>query len=130
MAIRSSRGFKDISATFQINPLNRDAIAIKNETAISRAVRNLIFTIVGEVPYSDVGSSVNKLLFENMDSLTSSVLESEIQNTLRLEPRIRVIDVKVFPNYENNEFNVTLTYNIVGIDVPAQQLTLALVSAR
>jgi phage baseplate assembly protein W len=130
MAIRSSKGFKDISATFQINPLNRDAIAIRNETAISRAVRNLIFTIVGEVPYSDVGSSVNKLLFENMDTITASALKSEIENTLRLEPRISVIDVKVLPNYENNEFNVTLTYNIIGIDVPAQQLTLALVSTR
>jgi phage baseplate assembly protein W len=130
MAIRSSKGFKDISATFQINPLNRDAIAIRNETAISRAVRNLIFTIIGEVPYSDVGSSVNRLLFENMDTITASAIKSEIENTLRLEPRISVIDVIVSPNYENNEFNVTLTYSIIGIDVPAQQLTLALVSAR
>ena len=63
MAIRVSREFKDISATFQVNPLNRDAIAIKNETAISRSVRNLIFTSIGEVPYSDIGSSVNRLLF-------------------------------------------------------------------
>jgi phage baseplate assembly protein W len=130
MAIRSSKGFKDISATFQINPLNRDAIAIRNETAISRSVRNLIFTIIGEVPYSDVGSSVNRLLFENMDTITASAIKSEIENTLRLEPRISVIDVIVSPNYENNEFNVTLTYSIIGIDVPAQQLTLALVSAR
>lgn len=130
MAIRSSKGFKDISATFQINPLNRDAIAIRNETAISRSVRNLIFTIIGEVPYSDVGSSVNRLLFENMDTNTASAIKSEIENTLRLEPRISVIDVIVSPNYENNEFNVTLTYSIIGIDVPAQQLTLALVSAR
>jgi phage baseplate assembly protein W len=130
MVIRSSKGFKDISATFQINPLNQDAIAIKNETAISRAVRNLIFTAVGEVPYSDIGSSVNKLLFENMDALTASVLKSEIENTLRLEPRISIIDIQVSPNYENNEFNVTLSYSIIGIDVPAQQLTIALVSQR
>lgn len=130
MAIRVSKQFKDISATFKINPLNNDAIAIKNETAISRSVRNLIFTLVGEVPYSDIGSSVNRLLFENMDSFTATALETEIRNTLTNEPRISVSEVVVLPDYENNAFDVRLVYNIIGIDVPPQQLTLALVSAR
>jgi phage baseplate assembly protein W len=130
MAIRPSREFKDFSATFQVNPLNRDAIALKNETAISRAVRNLVFTLIGEVPYSDIGSSVNRLLFENMDSFTASALDTEIRNCLSFEPRIRLEDVVVTPNYDQNEFNVKITYNIVGIDVLPQQLTLALVPTR
>jgi phage baseplate assembly protein W len=130
MAIRVSKQFKDISATFKINPLTNDAIAIKNETAISRSVRNLIYTLIGEVPYSDVGSSVNKLLFENMDSFTATALETEIRNTLTNEPRISVTEVVVLPNYDNNSFDVRLVYSIIGIDVLPQQLTLALVSAR
>lgn len=130
MAIRVSKQFKDISATFKINPLTNDAIAIKNETAISRSVRNLIYTLIGEVPYSDVGSSGNKLLFENMDSFTATALETEIRNTLTNEPRISVTEVVVLPNYDNNSFDVRLVYSIIGIDVLPQQLTLALVSAR
>jgi phage baseplate assembly protein W len=130
MAIRTSRQFKDISATFQINPLNKDAIAIKNETAISRSVRNLIFTQIGEIPYSDIGSSVNRLLFENMDSFTATALESEVRNALTNEPRINVREVIITPDFDNNAFNVRLTYDIIGIDVPPQQLTLALVSTR
>jgi phage baseplate assembly protein W len=130
MSIRISKQFKDISATFQISPLNNDAIAIKNETAISRSVRNLIFTIIGEVPYSEIGSSVNKLLFENMDPFTATVLENEIRNTLINEPRISVSEVEVIPNYDNNSFDVRLVYNIIGIDVPPQQLSLALVSTK
>jgi phage baseplate assembly protein W len=129
MVIKSQE-FKDISATFKINPLNRDAIAIKNETAIARSVRNLLFTAVDEVPYSDIGSSINRILFENMNSMTSSALESEIRNTLTYEPRISLIDVVINPNYENNEYNVTLTYRIIGIDVPPQQLNVVLVSTR
>jgi phage baseplate assembly protein W len=130
MTVRTSRQFKDISATFQINPLNRDAIAIKNETAISRSVRNIIFTITGEVPYSNFGSSVKRLLFENMDSFTATALEGEIRNALINEPRIEVTDVTVIADYDNNAFNVRLAYNIIGIDVLPQQLTLALVSSR
>lgn len=130
MAIRVSRQFKDISATFKVNPLNRDAIAIRNETAISRSVRNLIFTLVDEVPYSDVGSNVNALLFENMNGFTATSLKDEITNVLRYEPRIEVIEVLVIPNYDDNQFDVRITYNIVGIDVPAQELSLALVSSR
>lgn len=130
MAIRGSQQFKDISATFQINPLNSDAIVIKNETAISRSIRNLVFTAISEVPYSDIGSSVNRLLFENMDSFTASVLETEIRSTLTNEPRINVREVEVSPNYDNNEFNVKIIYEIIGIDVPPQQLNIALVSAR
>ena len=45
---RVSQAFKDISATFQTNPLNGDLIAIKNETAIARSIRNIVFTLPGE----------------------------------------------------------------------------------
>ena len=130
MTIRVSQQFKDISATFQTNPLNSDVIIIKNETAISRSIRNLVFTAIGEVPYSDIGSSVNSLLFENMDSFTASVLETEIRSTLTNEPRINVREIEVSPNYDNNEFNVKIIYDIIGIDVQPQQLNIALVSAR
>ena len=36
--------FRDISMTFQINPVNNDLIALKNENAIARALRNLVLT--------------------------------------------------------------------------------------
>ena len=48
---RVSKGFKDISLSFQVNPINYDLISITNETAISRAVRNLVFTKRGERPF-------------------------------------------------------------------------------
>ena len=45
---RVSQGFKDISMTFQSNPLNSDLIALRNENAISRSIRNIVFTLPGE----------------------------------------------------------------------------------
>ncbi len=127
-----SPGFKDISATFQINPINSDLIALKNENAIARSVRNLILTIPGERPFAPVlGSNVNNLLFENFDELTASAIRSEIETTLNnYEPRVEINTVTVKPNFELHEFHVTIQYFIVGMDVPEQELTFALLPTR
>ena len=129
---RLSRGFKDISFAFQVNPLNNDLISIKNETAIARSVRNLIFTLPGERFFNEnLGSRVSQTLFENMDEISASVIKDEITNTINnYEPRVDLIDVNVEPNYDNNEFNVTIRYYIVGIDVLPQQLSFALQPTR
>ena len=129
---RVSKGFKDISATFQINPINEDLIVLKNENAIARSVRNLILTSPGEKPFQlNIGSRVTEMLFENMDKITSNLIRSEIENTLNnYEPRISLKEVLVEPNYDDNEYNVTINYIIVGIDVDVQQLSFALVSTR
>ena len=129
---RLSRGFKDISMSFQVNPLNNDVISIKNETAIARSIRNLIFTLPGERFFNqNLGSRVSQTLFENMDEISASVIKDEITNTINnYEPRVDLISVDVSPNYDNNEFNVTINYYIVGIDVLPQQLSFALQPTR
>jgi phage baseplate assembly protein W len=129
---RVSKGFKDLSMSFQISPLNNDIIAIKNETAISRSIRNLIFTSRGERFFNpSLGSGVSGLLFENMDEITSSILEDEIRSTIDIyEPRVELISVDVSPDYDTSEFYVTISYNIVGIDVLPQQLSFALQPTR
>ena len=129
---RRSRGFLDLSASFKNNPLSNDLIGLKNENAIARSVRNLILTTQGERPFQPVlGSNVNNLLFDNMDKLTAATLKDEIKNTIEnYEPRVELEDIIVDPNFDNNEFNVTIQYYIVGIDVPEQELSFVLESTR
>ena len=129
---RVSRGFKDVSATFQVNPINSDVIILKNENAIARSIRNLIFTIPGEKPFAPtIGSNVTALLFENMDLLTASSIKSEIEYTVNnFEPRVNLTDVEVTANIDNNQFDCVIRYEIVGIDVLPQQLTFALQPTR
>ena len=129
---RLSKGFKDISASFQTNPLSNDLIALKNESAIARSVRNLVLTIQGERPFQPVlGTGVNALLFENMDKLTASAIRSEIRTTIEnYEPRVEINEILVEPDFEGNAFHVTLQYFIIGIDVPEQELTFALEPTR
>ena len=129
---RLSKGFKDLSASFQTNPLSNDLIALKNESAIARSVRNLVLTIQGERPFQPVlGTGVSRLLFENMDKLTASAIRSEIRTTIEnYEPRVEINEIIVEPNPECNAMDVTLQYFIIGIDVPEQELTFALEPTR
>lgn len=129
---RVSKGFKDISATFQISPINSDLISLKNANAIARSIRNLIFTVPGDKPFQPtVGSRVSELLFENFDRLTATSIRSEIENTInQYEPRVKLNEVIVEPDFDNYEFNVTIKYFIVGIDIPVQQLTFILEPTR
>ena len=129
---RISRSFKDISMSFQVNPLTDDLIAIKNQNAIARSLRNLVLTSPGERFFNnDLGSRVNKLLFQNVDDLTAASVRSEIENTIKnYEPRVRLISTKVSANADSNEFDVIIRYEIIGIDAQAQQLSFALQPTR
>ena len=129
---RVSQSFKDISASFKVNPLNEDLIATKNATAIARSVRNLVLTKQGERFFNPIlGSQVSALLFENIDKLTASAIADEIRITIdNFEPRVELTEVEVFPDYDNSEFNVTIRYKIIGIDVQPQQLSFVLQPTR
>jgi len=129
---RVSQGFKDISMTFQINPLNSDLIALKNESAIARSVRNIIFTIPGEKFFDEsFGSNISRSLFENIDDITASIIVDEVRQSIRnFEPRVNLLDVQAFPNFDNNSFDLTIIYEIIGADIPAQQLQFVLQPTR
>ena len=129
---RVSQSFKDISATFQINPLNRDLISLNNSYAIARSLRNLIMTVPGDRPFNPVlGSQVTNLLFENLDKLTAVTIKSEIVNTIEnFEPRVRLNEVIVKAQPDNYQFDVQIQYYIIGIDVQLQELTFALEPTR
>ena len=129
---RVSQGFKDVSMTFQKHPLTSDILALKNESAIARSVRNIVFTVPGEKFFNeDFGSRISQSLFENINDISANIIKNEIKSSLKLyEPRVNVREVDVKPNFDQNEFNVTIIYEIIGADVPAQELQFVLESTR
>ena len=129
---RVSQGFKDISMTFQANPLNQDLIVLKNENAIARSVRNIVFTVPGEKFFQEnFGSRISESLFENIDEISALEIKDEITESInRFEPRVKLISVDTIPDYAGNAFNVLIVYEIIGIDTPAQQLEFVLQSTR
>ena len=129
---RVSRSFKDISASFQINPLNNDIEALKNENAIARSIRNIVFTTPGEKFFQqNFGSRVSESLFENMDEITSLTIRDEIENSInKFEPRVNLKSVRVNPDFDGNQYDVIITYEIIGADILEQQLEFVLQPTR
>ena len=129
---RVSPGFKDISMSFQVNPLNYDLIGLKNENAIARSVRNIVFTLPGEKFFDeDFGSRISASLFENLDEISADTIVDEITESIEnYEPRVKLISVEASPDFDNNTFDVTIKYDITGADVPPQELQFALQSTR
>lgn len=132
MALKISRSFTDISLSFTKNPVTNDIITIRNEDAIKRAVINLVRTKIGERFYNNLlGTNIETSLFELNLSENTSYLESEIEVLLEnFEPRVRVRSIIVQNIEDSNELNVRISYDIVGLPFPQQNIEFILVPAR
>ena len=129
---RVKRKFKDISMSFETNPLNDDLVSLSDSSAIARSIRNIVFTQPGEKFFNpDFGSRVSESLFENVDNVSAISIRDEIRSSIiNYEPRVNLLNVSVNPNPDENEMNVSVKYEIVGIDIPPQQLDFVLLPTR
>ena len=129
---RVKRKFKDISMSFETNPLNDDLVSLSDTSAIARSIRNIVFTSPGEKFFNpDFGSRVSESLFENVDNVSALAIKDEIKSSIiNFEPRVNLLDTIVVPNPDDNEMAVTIEYEIVGIDIPPQQLEFVLLPTR
>lgn len=133
MAIqRISRAFKDIDLSFEPHPTTKDLQVIKNENAIRRSIRNIVQTIPTERFFNPLlGSSIRESLFEFVDYGTASVIESEIDNSIKnFEPRVENVQIIVTPNPDENSFDVTVIFDIIGQEFPTQEYTFLLEATR
>ena len=106
--------------------------ALSDTSAIARSIRNIVFTQPGEKFFNpDFGSRISESLFENVDEVSAIAIEDEIRSSIiNFEPRVNLLNVLVNPNPDDNEMNVTIEYEITGIDIPPQQLEFVLLPTR
>ena len=128
----ASRAFKDINLSFKRHPVTSDVVAVRNEDAIKRSVKNIIFTILGEKPFSpNFGSVISESLFDLNTSLSEIRVSDEISaSLLNHEPRIANIVVTVSISPDTHEMNCIVQYDIVGIPSPTQEVDVLLFPAR
>ena len=129
---RVSRSFKDISLAFDPHPVTKDLPVLRNERAITRSVRNLVQTIPGERFFNPIlGSGVRRLLFDFVDIATADSIEEEILTTIsNFESRVNNVQVQVDPRPDENNFNVTVFFDIVGQSLPTQEFSFILEATR
>lgn len=131
-ANRISQSFKDISLSFEPHPVTKDIPVLINQYAIIRSVRNIVQTIPTERFFNlAFGSDVRKSLFEFVDYGTAALIEDQIIDTIKnFEPRVNEVRVQADPIPDRNEFEITVSFNIIGLEIPIQQFTFILEATR
>ena len=129
---RISRSFKDISLSFDPHPVTKDLPVLVNERSIIRAIRNLVETIPTERFFnSTLGSNVRRSMFDFVDYGTASIIRDQINEViLNYEPRVNNTIIQVDPQPDLNQFEVTITFNIIGQEIPTQQFSFILEATR
>jgi phage baseplate assembly protein W len=112
--------YKDLDLNFQVHPIKKDINKTLDEMAVIYAVKNLILTNHYERPFHpEIGSNLNKLMFENMDSITVSVMRKEFEQVIKnFEPRVNIKEIEITPEYEENRFSVKMTFYILSRTEP------------
>ena len=129
---RTSQAFKDISFSFKPHPVTKDLLTLTNERAIIRSVRNLVETIPTERFFnSSIGTDIRASLFENFYPTLMTVIKDQIIETVtRYEPRVNNLNVQLNPTPDANAFEVTLLFDIVGLERPTQEFSFLLEPTR
>ena len=129
---RKSRAFKDISLSFSPHPVTKDLPVLVNERAIIRSVRNIVETIPTERFFNSIlGTDIRDTLFSNYDRADVMMIEDQIRETLgNFEPRVSNVGATVKAIPDDNTFNVTVFFDINGLDIPTQSFSFILEPTR
>ena len=133
MAIqRKSRAFKDISLSFSPHPVTKDLPVLVNERAIIRSVRNLVETIPTERFFNSIlGTDIRDTLFSNYDRAEVMMIEDQIRETLgNFEPRVSNVGATVRARPDDNNLDITVFFDINGLDLPTQSFSFILEPTR
>lgn len=112
--------YKDIPNNFSFHPVTKKLNVLKDADAVKQSVKNIVMTNFYERPYRpNFGANLISQLFENMDPLTSVAIDQNIRRALsNHEPRARVIELRVNPDYDRNQLNITVTFVVVNLLEP------------
>jgi len=129
--LKVSRIYKDLDLNFTANPVTGDVAKKLDVNAVKQSILILLSTNFYERPFApDKGANLRGFLFEQMSSTLAALLQNSVKNVISsYEPRARVDSVVVTPDYDGNQYEVTLRYTVVGVDIP-QILTTSLKRLR
>ena len=95
-------------------------------------MRNIVQTIPTEKFFDSLfGSDVYRSLFDFVDFGTASIIQEQIKTALNnFERRINNVKVEVEPRPDDNDFEVTVIFDIIGQDFPTQEFSFILEATR
>ena len=127
---RSNRVYKDLNLNFGRHPVTKQVQTLTDAAAVKRSVRNLVQIGQYEKPFHpEIASGVRDMLFENMTPFTAQTLSTKIKEVIENhEPRALLANINVVPNFDNNQYEVTVEFYIQN--APAELVDLSFTLER
>lgn len=107
--------YKDLNLDMTLSPAG-DLVVATDLEAIKKSVRNLLQTNIMDVPFDPtLGTSVQRMLFENFTNITTDYLRSKIKNVLtEHEPRVKVTSVDIYDQTDLNGIQIKIFFTILA----------------
>ena len=129
---RVVKEYVDLDLFFGRKGSNSDVQDLTNIKAVKRSVRNLILMNHYEKPFHpEIGSGVRELLFENMTPVTAVILARKIEDVINnFEPRARLESVRAIPDFDNNRYEISISFFVVNTPTELVDMSIMLERIR
>jgi phage baseplate assembly protein W len=115
----------DLNPAYSYNSqLNRkeflkDVQASYDVQAIKNSIVNAFLTAPGDkILNPTYGIDLKRFLFEPIDDFTTEIIKDDIQTNLPLmEPRITIDNIFIYPDEEENQYDIELQINVPSLGV-------------
>lgn len=116
--------YSDFNISFLPDPITADLMKVENEESIKQSLKLLVLTSLGERVFQPgLGGSVNRMLFEPLDNITTTVLVKNIADTIRqFESRVDLQYIDVY--FDKKPTGEYLDANTVWIEIAVKVLNL------
>jgi phage baseplate assembly protein W len=123
--------YSDFVQSFFPHPTTGNISRRVNVDSVKMGLRNLILTNKYErLKNPSFGTNIRRHLFELFTETTASDLENDIRDAIEnYEPRVRIIELNVIPNEDQNQMTVNLLFSVITNQEP-QNLELTLFRVR
>ena len=129
---RNTRRYIDLDLFFQRKIPSSDVNTITDVQAVKRSIRNLVLLNPYEKPFHpEIASGVRGMLFELMTPFVAAQLTKKVEDVINnFEPRARLVSVRSMPNYDRNEYEVSVEFYVVNTPTELVDLTVMLERLR
>jgi len=107
-------------------PITGDVSRRIDANAVRQSLYNLIKTQFYERPFQpEIGSPMYRLLFEPIDPITTNALKQGLERLIQnFEPRVVLQQIEVLPKPDENAYNISIFFYVVGIGTPVTFTTV------
>ena len=121
--------YKDISLPLIKDENQHDFLELVDINSIKNGIRNILTWKKGQrVLNPEFGNTLYEFLYEPINDITAKNIGVEINKLFqKWEPRVRITNINIHPDSDNNQYDVTVSYTIPSLNIINQSYNTSLI---